>query len=127
MLDWLFKPAVDNTIGKVLDLVDETFETDQEKSEFKAKLLDRVGQSDANQSAVNKVEAGHRSVFVAGWRPAVGWVCVFALALRFVATPLLSPWVDIPQIEWEELSVVLMGMLGLGTLRTIEKAKGLTR
>jgi hypothetical protein len=79
------------------------------------------------QTKINEVEAQHRSMFVAGWRPSVGWVCSLAFAYHFVAFPIVRtiyPDVDFPELDTEPLFTVLMGMLGLGGLRTFEKLKG---
>lgn len=81
------------------------------------------------QTKINEVEAQHRSLFVSGWRPSVGWVCSLAFAYHFVAFPIIRtiyPDVDFPQLDTEPLFTVLMGMLGLGGLRTFEKLKGKT-
>ncbi len=83
------------------------------------------------QLAINQVEASNENIFVSGWRPAIGWVCGTAFAYHFVLQPLLAflmaaaghP-VTLPVFQMGELSTVLMGMLGLGGLRTIEKVKG---
>ena len=78
------------------------------------------------QNEVNKIEAQHRSIFVAGWRPFIGWVCGVALLYNFILRDLiawLSPGVMPPALQMEHLLTVLMGMLGLGGLRTYEKLK----
>ena len=84
---------------------------------------------------VNKVEAAHKSLFVAGWRPAVGWVCVIAMGYAYVLSPLMifvvTLIMDVPP-EFPELNIsalmpVLMGILGLGAMRTAEKFKGVQR
>ena len=86
------------------------------------------------QLEVNKVEAGHASLFVSGWRPACGWVAVFGLAGNFMVIPftnfvlaLLDIDVTIPLIDTATMMPVLMGMLGLGGLRTYEKSKDIHR
>lgn len=81
------------------------------------------------QQKVNEIEAAHKSVFVAGWRPAVGWTCAIAFGYHFVVHPLITwgmvlwfPEVDIPpQLSLGELMPVLLGMLGLGGMRSYEK------
>ena len=79
------------------------------------------------QTRINEIEAKHRTVFVAGWRPFIGWVCGFALAYNFVIRDLfiwaLQPENVPPALQMEHLMTVLMGMLGLGGLRTFEKIK----
>lgn len=86
------------------------------------------------QIDLNKQEAAHQSMFVAGWRPFVGWTCGIALAYHFLIAPLLSfvlVLYDIntpmPEFEFSQLSTILMGMLGLGGLRSYEKMKGVHR
>ena len=77
------------------------------------------------QAQINSVEAKHRNIFVSGWRPAVGWVCAFALAYNFIIRYLLVWWVGVesapPALQMEHLMTVLIGMLGLGGMRTFEK------
>ncbi|HEY2685870.1 MAG TPA: 3TM-type holin [Steroidobacteraceae bacterium] len=103
--------------------------------QLQGQLADEMAQLQAvtvNQSDVNKVEAANPSVFVSGWRPMIGWVCGFALAYaavieplaRFVATVLLNYTGPFPVIDTSITLQVLFGLLGLGTLRTVEKFKG---
>tara|TARA_Y100000356_G_C11188956_1_gene251036 strand:- start:87 stop:461 length:375 start_codon:yes stop_codon:yes gene_type:complete len=77
------------------------------------------------QAEINKIEAQHRTIFVAGWRPFIGWVCGFALAYNFVLRDLLVWWFGPetapPALQMEHLITVLVGMLGLGGLRSIDK------
>jgi len=77
------------------------------------------------QGEINKIEAQHRTIFVAGWRPFIGWVCGFALAYNFVLRDLLiwfiGPEQVPPALQMEHLMTVLIGMLGLGGMRTFEK------
>lgn len=82
------------------------------------------------QAKINEIEAQHRSLFVAGWRPSVGWVCSLAFAYHFVCFPIIKtiyPNIEFPVLETEPLFTVLMGMLGLGGLRTYEKLKNKTK
>lgn len=78
------------------------------------------------QIKLNTQEAAHRSIFVAGWRPFVGWTCAFALFFNF----LVFPWVGVFGLEVSPLDLstmmpVLLGMLGIGGLRSWEKLNGL--
>ena len=85
------------------------------------------------QLAVNQAEAASGSLFVAGWRPAIGWICAVGLFYDFLLQPLL-PWLIslvigkpvsvLPPLAGETLMTLLFGMLGLGGLRTVEKVKG---
>lgn len=82
------------------------------------------------QTKINEVEAQHRSLFVAGWRPSVGWGCSMAFFYHFVVFPIIRtiyPDVEFPVLDTEPLFTVLLGMLGLGGLRTYEKMKDKTR
>ena len=79
------------------------------------------------QTKINEIEAGHRTLFVAGWRPFIGWICGVALAYNFVIRDLFI-WITKttdapPALQMEHLMTVLLGMLGLGGLRTYEKIK----
>lgn len=83
------------------------------------------------QTKINEIEAKHRSVFVAAWRPFIGWVCGVALAYNFVVRDLfiwaMQPEVVPPALQMDHLMTILMGMLGLGGLRTYEKLKDKTK
>ncbi|PZP97497.1 MAG: hypothetical protein DI587_17005 [Variovorax paradoxus] len=82
------------------------------------------------QTEVNKIEAASNRLFVAGWRPAVGWICAFAIGFKYIGGPLLvmvaaylGHAIQLPDVGADDLIVLLGGMLGLGTLRTVEKVK----
>lgn len=87
------------------------------------------------QLEINKMEAQHRSIFVAGWRPFLGWGLSFAMIWHFVLVPMITfgfayagaEVPELPAFDMESLMTVLMGMLGLGGLRTFEKYKKLTK
>lgn len=119
----------------VAGIIDRFVETDDEKTAaeiIKGRLMMRPG---LVQAELNKVEAAHRSVLVAGWRPFIGWVCGLALFYNFVARDLLA-WAILntgveasmpPDLAMGELMTVLLGMLGLGAFRTAEKVAGKAR
>ena len=99
--------------------------TEQEKAELAAAVTIVQGQID-----VNKAEATNTNLFVSGWRPFVGWVCGMGLAYSFLGQPLLE-WGSInfhfiapPKLDMGDLITILLGMLGLGGLRTYEKKVG---
>lgn len=82
------------------------------------------------QAEVNKVEAASNRLFVAGWRPFVGWICACAIGFKYIGGPMLvmvakyaGHDIELPDVGAEDLMVLLGGMLGLGTLRTVEKVK----
>lgn len=86
------------------------------------------------QLAINQEEASSSNLFVSGWRPFIGWICGFAFAYHFIIQPLITficAWsgtkIDLPVFNMDALNTVLMGMLGLGTMRSYEKAKGVTK
>jgi len=129
---------IDKLIGPVTSLLDKFIEDKDQK----AKLAHEVAtmaekhalELSRAQLDVNKAEAQHRSIFVSGWRPAVGWVCVLGMAGNFMVIPfsnfvlaLLEIPVKIPLIDTATMMPVLMGMLGLGTLRTYEKKSGVSK
>jgi hypothetical protein len=85
--------------------------------------------------AVNTEEAKHSSIFVAGWRPFIGWVCGVGLAWSFLIQPIVIwitvlsgiPEVDLPKIPNDALMELVFCLLGLGGFRTYEKIKGITK
>lgn len=95
------------------------------------KELDNQLQRDLAQIAVNQAEAASPELFKSGWRPSVGWICSAGLAMQFIIAPLAS-WgaslaghtVTFPTLDTATLLTLLGGLLGLGTLRTTEKVKG---
>lgn len=90
-------------------------------------LIERDSQIAAAQSATNQIEAASDSLFKSGWRPAIGWVCVSALAYQMVFRPLLAwassvwLWMPPPSLEMDTLLTLLFAILGLGAYRTYEK------
>lgn len=77
------------------------------------------------QVEINKIEAASASIFVAGWRPFIGWICGAGLGYQFLVYPILVAFVPkIVQLDMGTLLTLLAGMLGLGALRTTEKLQG---
>jgi hypothetical protein len=126
-------------IGPVTGILDKFIE-DKDAKNTMAHEIATMAEKAAHEAAmaqveVNKMEAQHRSLFVAGWRPFIGWTCGIALAYHFVLNPLIMfgvSWAgveipELPEFDMGSLMTVLMGMLGLGGLRTFEKVKKVTK
>lgn len=119
-------------VGNVIDKIFTSKEEKLSHDEVMEKLRQRP--SEVIQE-LNKVEASHRSLFVAGWRPAIGWVCGIAIFYNFIIRDLLGWALSIlkpemvtpPALQMEHLMTILFGMLGLGAYRTIEKSMGKTK
>lgn len=138
-MSWLAKilgtaggSAIAQPVEAVGNVLDKLFTSKDEKlshEEVRMRLMLKPGIA---QVELNKVEAQHRSKFVAGWRPFIGWVCGVALAYNFIARDIIAwilkmnyPLLDPPpELAMEHLLSVLMGMLGLSGMRTYEKIKG---
>lgn len=102
---------------------------------FENQVLTALTSLVQGQLKVNEIEAQHTSVFVAGWRPGVGWICASALGWNYVLQPIIA-WIavvngfdlaDAPQLDTAELTTILLGMLGLGGMRSYEKVIGVSR
>lgn len=129
---------LDALIGPISTLLDK-FIADKDQKARLAHEVATMAQKHAQELAkaqleVNKKEAAHSSMFVAGWRPAVGWCCVLGMAGNFLVIPmtnfvlaLMAIEVVIPLIDLETMMPVLMGMLGLGAMRSYEKVQGVAR
>lgn len=126
MIDKLIKP-----VAKILDkfIPDKDL---KEKLEHEIKL--EIQKANIAQIEVNKAEAAHRTVFVAGWRPFIGWTCALALSYHFILQPIIVFTMsvnglayDLPEFDMGSLMTIILGMLGLGGMRSFEKFKGLTK
>ena len=129
---------LDKLIGPVTGLLDKFIADADERNRLAheiATLAERQAHEIAKaQIAVNKEEAGSHSMFVAGWRPATGWICAIGLATNYLFIPVCnfvltvteSP-ITVPPLDLSEMMPVLLGMLGLGGLRTYEKTKSVAR
>ena len=126
MIEKLIKP-----VAKILDkfIPDKDL---KEKLEHEIKL--EIQKANIAQIEVNKAEAAHRTVFVAGWRPFIGWTCGLALSYHFILQPIIVFTMsvnglayDLPEFDMGSLMTIILGMLGLGGMRSFEKFKGLTK
>lgn len=122
-------------IKNVSDAVDKFIETPDEKAANELKKMAMNMERELRQIDVNKEEAKHASIFVAGWRPSVGWICAIALGYHYIIQPFLvfgmrivdPVFIEPPTLDLGELMPVLLGMLGLGAMRSFEKTKGVHR
>tara|TARA_R100001086_G_scaffold222890_1_gene140485 strand:+ start:54 stop:434 length:381 start_codon:yes stop_codon:yes gene_type:complete len=126
MIEALIKP-----VARILDkfIPDKDL---KEKLEHEIKL--EIQKANIAQIEVNKAEAAHRTVFVAGWRPFIGWTCGLALSYHFILQPIIVFTMsvnglayDLPEFDMGSLMTIILGMLGLGGMRSFEKFKGLTK
>ena len=122
---------ISSLIGPATKLLDKVIEDKDQKNALAheiATMAERHAQELAQgQLEVNKVEAAHKSLFVAGWRPAIGWVCALGLFYNVILANIIGIWVDVPEIDTTLLVPVMMGMLGLGAMRSYEKVQGVSR
>ena len=122
---------VASLIGPVTGLLDK-FVEDKDAKNVLAHEIATLAEKQAHESAlgqleVNKVEAAHKSLFVAGWRPFVGWVAGIGPAYNVIIAQILGIWFTVPEVDPSLLTPVLMGMLGMGAMRSYEKSKGVQR
>ena len=107
-------------LGNVLD---QLFTSDEER-ETLSLLKEKLYQNSAIvQAEINKIEAQHRSLFVAGWRPFIGWICGLGLGYAFIIDPIIQ-WLtgqSGPVLPTSIMHSLVLSLLGLGTLRTVEK------
>ena len=110
-------------VGNVLD---KLFTSDDERAQANAVMAKLAQHPSELQIELNKIEASHRSIFVAGWRPFLGWVCGCGLSFVFVINPVIQ-WYSGkpgPTMPIDVMSELVVAMLGLGGLRTFEKIQG---
>ena len=126
-------------IGPVTGLLDKFIEDKDQKLAL-AHEIATMAEKQAHEVAiaqieVNKIEAASPSIFKSSWRPFIGWVCGVAFGYHFVLQPIIIFIVtlfgaeipELPEFDMASLMTVLGGLLGLGSLRTYEKSKGLTK
>lgn len=108
----------------------------EKRGELEVLVAEIEGKVNLGQMAINQEEAKHPSLFVSGWRPFIGWICGIGLLYHYIIDRLIS-WVIViwfaeskivtPAFDIQDLLVILGGLLGLGTLRSAEKWKGVAR
>ena len=132
---------VSDLMGGIFGIFDDLHTSTEEKAEIRLKLMQIGMSADLAQIEVNKREAASGFIFVSGWRPFIGWVCGSAFAYNYILSPFIMGGVyyyaqltgkvvdlsGLPQLDLATMIPVLMGMLGLGGLRTYEKGAGVAR
>lgn len=135
MIPILAAGSLIEAVGKVAD---DLFTSDEERARAELDAYTAETTRMQGQVEINKIEAGSQSLFVAGWRPAIGWIGAAAMAYQFVVYPFLvwgwhamqaAGWVNTgltepPMLQTDALWVILTGILGIGTMRSFDKAKG---
>lgn len=131
MLDKLLGGGGIKAIGNI---VDEVFTSEDERNQAKISIQKIEARLKEKQMDINKVEAGHRSIFIAGWRPALGWISALSVGYVYLFQPFIvmglkiaGSDVELPSLDLSQLMPLILGMLGLGGLRTFEKAKGVSK
>jgi hypothetical protein len=137
MLGDILKSIIGPILGPLIDRIPDKNERARAQEAIEKQMVDAISGLVEGQLRINQQEATHGSIFVAGWRPAVGWVCGLSLFWNFIVQPLLlwAAWIvpegadlaTAPKLDTGELMTVLLGMLGLGGLRTYEKKVGVAR
>lgn len=131
----LLIPVLTPIVDKLLGLIPDENERQRAKEDLERQMAAAANQAMSDQTDINKIEAASSNVFVAGWRPFIGWVCGAGLAWTFVAQP-IAVWViaafnvkmaTLPVIPTDGLLELILAMLGLGGLRTFEKLRGVAR
>lgn len=127
-------PGLAPVVQKLVDLIPDPNARAKAAAEAQAELLRVVSDADAGQRKINEVEAGSASIFVAGWRPAIGWVCALSLGYQYLGHPIATAVFDamhwplpyMPGLD-DNLWQLLFALLGMGGLRSWEKAKGVAK
>ena len=125
---------IDSVIGLAAPLLDKFVVDKDKKAEFEHELKMVLHNANLQQNQINLEQAKHPSIFVAGARPAIMWICAFGLAWSYVLAPIAN-WVVVisgaeivlPVIQTEGLMTLTLSMLGLGGMRSFEKMNGLAR
>ncbi|MEM6681822.1 MAG: 3TM-type holin [Pseudomonadota bacterium] len=125
-------PFLAPVIGAVSGVIDKVVKDKDLAEQLKHEIAMQDFKLASQQIEVNVMEAQHKSIFVAGWRPWIGWVCGVAIAYTFIGAPFISYAVSIfapdipppPQLETDQIFELVLAMLGMSGLRSFEKIKG---
>jgi hypothetical protein len=128
-------PLLTSVLPNILDkVIPDKNAAARAQAEILDKVTDLTAKADTAQAEINKIEAGHANLFVSGWRPAVGWLCVAAMAYTYILVPvgmyvgfLIGKPIPKPPVLDGNLWELTFAMLGLSGIRTFEKVKGVAR
>ena len=119
------------TVKAVAGVIDELHTSEEEKQQLKLRFAEVEAKLKEKQLDINKVEAGHKSLFVAGWRPFLGWISGLSIGYVYLFQPLFDMILQMfdVRIDWVVLDLgqlmpLVLGMLGLGGARSFERVKG---
>lgn len=93
----------------------------KEEAEIMLKVNELINASNKMQNDINLIEAQSESFFKSGWRPAVGWMCTIGMGIQYLLFPILGLFMKIPSVDFSDLIALLIGLLGMGGLRTLDK------
>ncbi len=135
----LFSNSAAKPIEAIGGVLDDLFTSDEERAAANA-VMEKLKQHPAElQVGINKIEAAHRSIWVAGWRPAIGWVCALSLFFFYVPQFAMATWVWVDlkpladgtlapfPVNADGIMELVLAMLGMATIRTAEKMAGKTK
>ena len=122
---------VASLVGPVTGLLDKFIEDKDQKARLSHEIATLAEKQShealKGQLEINKMEAAHKSLFVAGWRPAIGWICALGLLYNTIIVNLLGIWLEVDPVDTTLLVPVMMGLLGLGAMRSYEKFNQVAR
>ena len=135
----MIQSLIPSLLPALRDVIRRFLPEDKEKRaaaerEIEKQLATHLAKIDLAQLEINKQEAAHRNIFVSGWRPFIGWSCGIAMCYAYIIQPITifvlaqtGNLVSLPTLDLSEMMPVLLGMLGLGGLRSFEKYKKISK
>ena len=115
-------------IGNVAKILNKSILDKDLKAELEAELMMAINEVDKAQLKLNLQDSKSSNWFQSMWRPFIAWTCCLGFVLNFLISPILVPFgIIVPQADTSVMLPVLMGMLGLGTMRTYEKKLGVNK
>lgn len=132
MPPWLINLLGGGIIQTIASFIPNPAEAAKAAAELQGKIVNAFLAADGEQREINRVEAASASMFVAGWRPAVGWLCVAVLAWQWFFAPMMTWWLvvfavttpPLPVLASQDVQQLLYALLGIGGLRTLDKIGG---